>query len=60
MAHTINEACVACAACEAHCPLEAIRAAEPLFIIIPEACTDCGICVDVCPTRAIEPQAHGR
>lgn len=53
MAHTINKLCVGCAACEAHCPLEAIHAAEPHFIITPEACTDCGICVEVCPTRAI-------
>lgn len=53
MAHTINEACVGCAACEAHCPLEAIHAAEPIFVIVPEAGTDCGLCLDVCPTRAV-------
>lgn len=54
MAHTIDEKCVCCAACEAHCPLDAIRAAEPVFRIAPEACTDCGVCVDICPTRAID------
>jgi NAD-dependent dihydropyrimidine dehydrogenase PreA subunit len=54
MAHTIDDRCVNCAACEAHCPLDAIRAAEPIFVIVPEACTDCGVCVDICPTRAIK------
>ena len=53
MAHTISEECIACGACEAECPEEAIAEGDPIFIISAEKCTDCGSCVEVCPTEAI-------
>jgi Na+-translocating ferredoxin:NAD+ oxidoreductase RNF subunit RnfB len=54
MAHGIDARCVGCSACIAHCPLEAIRPADPCFVILAEACTDCGVCVPSCPTDAIQ------
>jgi ferredoxin len=53
MAHTINEECISCGACETECPDEAISEGEEIFIIDPEKCTDCGTCVEFCPVEAI-------
>ena len=52
MAYKITEDCVACGACEAECPVEAISEGD-IYSIDPEKCTDCGACVDVCPSDAI-------
>ena len=54
MAHTINDECIACGACESECPEEAISEGEDKYVIDPEKCTDCGSCVEVCPSDAIE------
>jgi ferredoxin len=52
MAYKITEDCVACGACEAECPVEAISEGD-IYSIDSEKCTDCGACVDVCPSDAI-------
>lgn len=61
MALLINEECIACDACVAECPNDAISEGDPIYIIDPELCTECvGFhdepqCVEVCPTDAIHP-----
>jgi ferredoxin len=55
MAHQITDECIACDACVAECPDEAIEEGDPIYVIDPEKCTDCATCVDVCPTEAIIP-----
>lgn len=55
MAHKISNKCVACGACVDVCPVEAISAGSPIYIINPDTCIDCGACVDVCPSEAISP-----
>jgi ferredoxin len=57
MAHSINDQCVSCGACEAECPVQAISQGEDRYKIDPEKCTDCGACVEVCPVEAIEGPA---
>ncbi|MCP5105125.1 MAG: 4Fe-4S dicluster domain-containing protein [bacterium] len=53
MAHTINEECISCGACEPECPENSISEGEERFVIDPETCTDCGTCVEFCPVEAI-------
>ena len=61
MALLINEECIACGACEAECPNEAISEGDPMYVIDPNLCTECvGFydepqCVNVCPADAIVP-----
>lgn len=54
MAHTINDNCISCGACESECPVEAISEGDGKYVIDPELCTDCGACVEVCPSDAID------
>ena len=53
MPHVISSECVACGACEPECPVQAISAGDPIYVIDETKCTDCGKCVDVCPVSAI-------
>ncbi|HOO55874.1 MAG TPA: 4Fe-4S binding protein [bacterium] len=53
MAHVITDDCVACGACEAECPVEAISEGDDKYVIDADVCTDCGSCVEVCPNDAI-------
>jgi ferredoxin len=53
MAHVITDECIACAACEAECPEEAISEGDPIFTINADLCTDCGACAEVCPVECI-------
>lgn len=53
MAHTINEECISCGACEPECPEEAISEGDERFVIDAAKCTDCGTCVEFCPVEAI-------
>lgn len=52
MAYKISEECIACGACEAECPTNAISAGDPIYVIDPETCIDCGACEGVCPVDA--------
>lgn len=52
--HYINEDCIACGACVDICPVTAIRAGQPIYIIDKDVCIDCGSCDDVCPVQAIK------
>jgi len=49
MAYVIDDSCVACGACTAECPTEAISEGTP-YVIDADTCIDCGACADVCPT----------
>ena len=52
MAYTITDACIACGACAAGCPVEAITEGDGKFEINPETCIECGACADTCPVGA--------
>ena len=54
MAHKINDECIACGACSASCPVEAIKEGAPKYEIDEATCVDCGACVEACPMSAIE------
>jgi len=56
MAHTINDECINCGACEPICPVEAISEKNDKRFIDPKKCTDCGTCVDQCPVEAIKSE----
>ena len=53
MAYVISDACVACGAREAQCPVGAISMGDGKFEIDPEKCIDCGSCAGTCPTGSI-------
>lgn len=52
MAYKITDACTACGACAAVCPVEAIKEGQP-YKIDAGTCTDCGACEAECPVGAI-------
>ena len=52
MAHKITDACKACGACIAECPVEAISEGA-IYTIDADLCVDCGSCASVCPNDAI-------
>ena len=52
MAHQISDECLACGACEAECPVNAISEGEGKYVIDADACIDCGSCADACPVDA--------
>ncbi len=53
MAYVISDACIACGACEPSCPVEAISAGDPKYVINSDVCVDCGACAGECPVEAI-------
>jgi ferredoxin len=55
MAHIISDECIACGACQAECPVEAISEGD-IYSIDAEKCIDCGACADVCPVGAPKPE----
>jgi len=55
MAYQINENCIACGACAAECPVEAISEGDGKYEIDPEKCVECGACAGVCPVEAPNP-----
>ena len=56
MAYKITEDCIACGACAADCPVEAISEGDGFYVIDADTCIDCGACADSCPVSA--PQAE--
>ena len=52
MAKKILDTCVACGACQAECPFDAIREGD-IFVVDADQCIDCGACQGVCPTESI-------
>ena len=52
MAYKITDACVACGACAAGCPVEAITEGDGKYVIDAATCIDCGACADACPVGA--------
>lgn len=52
MAKKILDTCVACGACQAECPVDAIREGD-IFVVDADQCIDCGACQGVCPTESI-------
>lgn len=55
LAYKITDACIACGACAAECPTEAISEGD-IYVIDPEKCIDCGSCANVCPVDAPQPE----
>ncbi len=53
MAYAIGDACVACGACAAQCPVEAISMGDGKYEIDADKCIECGACADQCPVGAI-------
>ena len=53
MSYKITDECIACGSCESECPVEAISAGDPIYVIDEGACTDCGACASSCPIEAI-------
>ncbi|NLX62742.1 MAG: 4Fe-4S binding protein [Tissierellia bacterium] len=56
MAYKITDECIACGACEAECPVDAISAGDDKYIIDPDTCIECGACANVCPVDAPQPE----
>ena len=52
MAHKITDACIACGACAADCPVGCISDGGDKFVIDQSASIDCGTCANVCPVGA--------
>lgn len=52
MAYKISDACIACGACEAECPVSAISQGDDKFVIDADTCISCGACAGVCPVGA--------
>ena len=52
MAYKITDECIACGACAAECPVEAISEGDTHYVIDPDTCIDCGNCANVCPVGA--------
>ncbi len=59
MSLIISEECIACDACVSECPVEAISADDPIYVIDSDRCVECisyyddPICVEVCPSDCI-------
>ena len=51
MAFKITDACIACGACQANCPCDAITEGD-IYVINADECIACGNCADVCPVSA--------
>lgn len=53
MPYRITEACTACGDCLPKCPIDAISAGAPIYVIDPQLCVDFEECLPVCPVNAI-------
>ena len=54
MAYKISDACLACGACAANCPVEAITEGDGKYVIDSSKCISCGACAENCPVGAPE------
>ena len=52
MAYKISDACIACGACAAECPVGCIKQGDGKYEIDKDACIGCGTCAGVCPVSA--------
>lgn len=52
MAYVITDACIACGACAAECPVSAISEGDGKYEIDKDTCIDCGSCAATCPVEA--------
>ena len=52
MAFVIGDACVACGACEAECPIGCISEVDGKYVIDAAECIECGACEGACPVGA--------
>lgn len=58
MAYKITEDCTACGLCEPECPVQAIAAGDPIYLVDTAKCVECKgyhdapKCVEVCPVDA--------
>jgi ferredoxin len=51
MAYVISDECIACGACTAECPVDAICEGD-VYTVDADACIDCGACASACPVDA--------
>ncbi|MBQ6004530.1 MAG: 4Fe-4S binding protein [Lachnospiraceae bacterium] len=56
MAYKITDNCLACGACAAGCPVEAISEGDSKYEIDQDVCIECGACAANCPVGAIEEE----
>ena len=49
MAYVISDDCIACGACAAGCPVDAISEGDGKYVIDADACVSCGACAGTCP-----------
>ncbi len=56
MAYQISDECLACGACAAGCPVEAIKEGDGKYEIDADTCIECGACAEVCPVGAPQQQ----
>ena len=52
MAYKISTDCIACGACAAECPVNAISEGDGIYVVDADPCIDCGTCASVCPVGA--------
>ncbi|MBP9989719.1 MAG: 4Fe-4S binding protein [Ruminococcus sp.] len=52
MAFKITDDCIACGACAADCPVEAISEGDGKYEINADECISCGACAGSCPVGA--------
>ena len=55
MAYIIDDSCIACGACMADCPTDAIAEGD-IYTIDAEKCIDCGVCSNTCPIGAAKEE----